>query len=321
MYLGLDVAKSKIDCCLMVNDHYFHRVFKNDATGFTKLTEWLSKYTTEPITACAEATGVYSEKVADYLHDNGHTVSVVNPLSVKAFAQSELSSVKTDKQDAKTIARYCKAMQPSPYILPSPSERQLKALTRQLDYYKDMLTAQTNRLQVAHVSTHDFISKTIKHIQGQIFLLQQSIQAHISADCGLQHKADLLKTVRGIGDATIPHLLTLFASRTFQTSRQLTSYVGLNPIIRQSGKKKASHLRISKMGDKFVRTALYMPAVVAFRLPEFKPFIQRLRDKGKHNKQIVIALMRKLLVYCFTVLKTGQPFDRTRLNPIPPSPA
>lgn len=68
-YLGIDVSKKKIDCCLIVGDKYLHRVLKNDQSGFEKLRDWLKKYTAEPVYACLEATGIYSEHIADWLHD------------------------------------------------------------------------------------------------------------------------------------------------------------------------------------------------------------------------------------------------------------
>lgn len=67
-YLGIDVGKDKIDCCLIVDGRYFHRALKNDASGHEKLSQWLAKYGSAPVHACIEATGVYGEKVADYLH-------------------------------------------------------------------------------------------------------------------------------------------------------------------------------------------------------------------------------------------------------------
>lgn len=316
-YLGIDVGKDKIDCCLMVDGRYFHRVLKNNPEGHQKLSQWLAKYGNDPVHACIEATGIYGEKVAEYLYDNGHTVSVCNPLKIKRYAEGELQNVKTDKQDAKTIAKYCQEKQPEPYTPPTPIERQLKALTRQLDHLKEMKVAQGNRLQVATPITQPIISDTIANIDKQIEQVQGMISAHIAADDSLKHKADLLKTVRGIGDATIPHLLTLFAQKQFPNVKAVTKYVGLNPIIKQSGNSKAKFYSISKMGDKHVRTALYMPALIAHRLPEYKPFIKRLKDAGKNGKQICVALMRKILVYCYTVLKTGKPFNASFLNPSP----
>lgn len=95
---------------------------------------------------CLEATGVYGEKVAEYLHDFGFVVSVVNPLIIKKYVEMQLLAVKTDKQDAKSLADFCAQCKPKPYKFPTSSERILKALTRQLQYLTEMQTAQRNRL-------------------------------------------------------------------------------------------------------------------------------------------------------------------------------
>lgn len=309
-YLGIDVSKAKIDCCLILNGRYLHRVFKNDEAGFKKLLEWLAKYTTaNEIHACLEATGVYGEKIADFLHDSGFAVSIVNPLSIHKFAEMQLLNVKTDKQDAKTIAIYCQRNQPSLYVPPPKAERDLKSLTRLLDYLKDELVAHQNRYQVSNPIAQPIINQTILHLENQINAVEKLIKSHIEQDEQLLQKSNLLKTVRGIGKNTIPQLLTIFAHKHFKTAKQFTAYLGLNPIIKQSGKTKTKYHAISKQGDKYVRTSLYMPAVSCFRLPEWRPFINRLKAAGKTGKQIVCAIMRKLAVYCFTVLKTGKPFQ------------
>lgn len=309
-YLGIDVSKAKIDCCLVVGERYFHRVFTNNVVGFEKLHEWLLKYGSE-VHACMEATGIYSENVAEFLHDKQFIVSIVNPLSIKKFIEMALIAVKTDKQDAKNIAIYCKRNDPKPHIFPTLSERKLKALTRQLDYLKEMHTAQKNRLLVAHEATRDFIQNTIEYLEQQITDVQAAIEQHINNEPCLKEKAQLLKTIRGIGSATVPHILSLFAERSFASAKKVVSYLGLNPIVKQSGQKKTKYIAISKQGDKHIRTSLYMPAVVcAFRLPEYRNFVQRLKAKGKTNKQIICAVMRKLVVYCYTVLKTGEPFKQ-----------
>ena len=313
-YLGIDVSKAKIDCCLIVDGRYFHRVLKNAPDGFAKLADWLGKYGSAPVYACLEATGVYSESLADWLHEAGHTVALANPLSIKRFAEMQLLSVKTDKQDAKTIAIYCQRNQPQPYSPPPQAERDLKALTRHLDYLKEMLVAQQNRRQVAPAKTAPYIDNVISHLQQQIAEVEAAIQAQISSDTDLERKAALLKTVRGIGKATIPHLLSLFGHKQFKTAKQVTSYLGLNPIVKQSGNSKAKFPAISKKGDKHIRTSLFMPALVCHRLPEWKDFIARLKANGKKGAQITCAIMRKLAIYCYIVLKTGRPFDISLVN-------
>ncbi len=101
--LGIDIAKLKFDVCLLnPQGKRRHKAFPNTAAGFSQLAMWLIKQgvTREEVHACLEATGTYGEALAYYLHEDGYTVSVVNPAAVKAFAGSRLSRTKTDKVDA-----------------------------------------------------------------------------------------------------------------------------------------------------------------------------------------------------------------------------
>ena len=43
-----------------------------------------------PVRVCLEATGTYGDTIARALHHAGHTVSLVNPAAVRAFAKSQL---------------------------------------------------------------------------------------------------------------------------------------------------------------------------------------------------------------------------------------
>jgi len=98
--LGLDIAKAKFDAALLQDGHTHPRSFPNTADGFTALQQWIGDWATLPIRACMEATGVYGEALALFLHQQGVTVSVVNPSRIKAFAQNELLRTKTDSGDA-----------------------------------------------------------------------------------------------------------------------------------------------------------------------------------------------------------------------------
>ena len=86
----------------------------------------------------------------------------------------------------------------------------------------------------------------------------------------------------------------------------------MNPQQHQSGISVNRPVRISKIGNAVLRTALYMPALSAMRYnPAVAALVDRLKAQGRlKGKQIVIAAMRKLLVLCFGVLKTGKEFDR-----------
>ena len=86
--LGLDVSKSKLNACLLREDGRLrHKLFTNNTEGFSQLSDWLLKQGSTKVHACLEATGTYGGALAAYMHEHDHTVSVVNPAAIKAYAQ------------------------------------------------------------------------------------------------------------------------------------------------------------------------------------------------------------------------------------------
>jgi transposase len=98
--LGIDIAKQRIEVALLVDGKVKNKSFKNTTEGFEALALWLRKLGILQVQACLEATGNYGEGLGIYLHEAGHSVSIVNPARIKGFAQSELIRTKTDKVDA-----------------------------------------------------------------------------------------------------------------------------------------------------------------------------------------------------------------------------
>jgi len=111
--LGIDVAKAKLDIALLLPDGQFRsEVIPNTPEGFEQLADWLKHNGAAQVHACMEATGIYWEAVAVFLAEKDHAVSVVNPAQIKAFGSVVLSRTKTDKKDARLIARFCAKQQP-----------------------------------------------------------------------------------------------------------------------------------------------------------------------------------------------------------------
>ncbi len=110
--LGLDISKLTIDAYFNGQDDFI-RVMNNQA-GIEKLIERIKNYQqqSKEIHACCEYTGVYYFPLASALHDSGIKISVINPLSIKLYAEYRLRRTKTDKQDAKLIADYCEKENP-----------------------------------------------------------------------------------------------------------------------------------------------------------------------------------------------------------------
>src|SRR6187397_925354 len=109
--LGIDIAKSKFDVCLLCEERQVMGSFENNSDGFAKLQRWLKSHQCEAIQACLEATGRYGHDLARFLQAQGHTVSIVNPQRIYAYAKSKLQRSKTDRLDAKLIADFCRTQQ------------------------------------------------------------------------------------------------------------------------------------------------------------------------------------------------------------------
>ncbi len=220
--LGIDIAKEKIEVALLVSDKVKNKSFKNSGDGFEGLAFWLKKLGIERVHACLEATGNYGEDLAIFLHEAGHTVSIINPARIKGFAQSELVRTKTDKIDAGVIARFCVAMKPEPWGPPSPEIRALRALVRRADSLIVMLTQEKNRLGTAHESILPLIKEHIAYLEKENKKIRDQIADLIDRDPELKRKKDLLASIPGIGKATIAILL-----QNWMTSGNLDMSVSL----------------------------------------------------------------------------------------------
>jgi len=312
--LGIDIAKLKFNVCLLdTGGKLKHKVFPNTAAGFQQLAAWLVKQGTQRVHACMEATGAYGEALALHLHTAGHTVSVVNPAAIKAFAGSRLSRTKTDKVDAELIARFCVAQQPAAWTPPAPEVRQLQALVRRLESLVEMRTMESNRLEA--IITIDVVKSSVEahiaYLDHQIKQTEALIRTHINNHPRLKRQSALLDSIPGIGETTAATLLAEITDITqYESARQVAAFAGLVPRERQSGSSVRGRTRLSKIGNARLRKALYFPAITALRCSAFfKQWAEGLRQRGKCKMSVIGAAMRKLIHLAYGVLKTGQPFD------------
>jgi transposase len=311
VFLGIDVGKSDFHCSLIGGDRDARNSFPNSAVGFSKLAKWLSNRDIKRVHACMESTGGWSEALGLFLIESGHVVSIVNPLTVKAFGQSELSRTKTDRADASLIARYCRAMNPAPWTPPTENERKLQQLVRRRSGLEEMRVQENNRLEAPLTEpVRDSIAKSIAFLEDQIKEIDARIKSLIDDDPKLNGRRRLLKSIPGIGDRVastllgeIPHI------EQFRSGKALAAFVGLCPRELRSGTSISSSW-LSKVGNAAIRAVLYMPAISAMRYnPILSKWAANLRARGKRPKQIIAAVMRRLLVLAYGVLKSGQAFD------------
>ena len=309
--LGIDVAKKKLDVCLMASGKVLVKKFANDTGGIKLLEGWLRSLKIERVHACLEATGTYGEMVAEFLYEHGHRVSLVNPSRIEAFARSELKRNKTDTADARTIAEFCLERNPEDWHPLPPEIKQLQELTRRLEVLEKMLGAEKNRLDTSPKAVQSSVERVINDLKKEIDNVKRLVKDHIDNNPDLKHQSDLLQTIPGIGEKTASLLLGEIEFRSFSSARALAAHVGVTPRRHQSG-TSLNWTRLSKIGNGRVRKALYFPAIVAVQCNQvISVFARRLSDNGKTPMQVVGAAMRKLIHIAYGVIKNDRPFDPT----------
>ncbi|WP_250295877.1 IS110 family RNA-guided transposase [Wolbachia endosymbiont of Oedothorax gibbosus] len=318
-FLGIDVSKEHFDVSLSFiskkgKRETRKRKFKNDDTGFQSLLNFLQKHNVEEVKACMEATGCYSEALAEFLYNARHFVSVVNPACIRFYAKSKLARQKNDQTDAEIIADYCQRQELSRWTPPSPEKKKLKHLYRCSDALKDELTLVNNHLE----KTERLPEEVVNVWENLAMTIEQSIETIKNSICELvkQHKElledfQLLLTIPGIGEESAVAILAEIPDiKAFINARQLAAYAGTIPKNVTSGSSVHAKPRLSKTGSRTLRKAMYFPAIVAKNHnPIIMTFCERLKEKGKHNMAIVGAAMRKLLHIIFGVLSSKKAFD------------
>ena len=312
--LGIDVSKNTLDASMSSCNKVRSKSFANSPDGWRHLLGWLIGQKIRRVHACLESTGRYSLGIACKLNEAGHVVSIVNPAQIRDFARTKLGRNKTDAVDASHIREYCELFKPPPWAPPSHAHRQLGELQTIRAGIVAGLTEWKNRKNSGMVDAmaQSLADATISHFTSQLGAVEKAIAQAIDNDSDLRRKRDLLLSISGVGETLAGVVLAeLPGPDVLRSSAEAVAYTGLNPRRHQSGTSIDRLTRISKIGNAVLRAALYMPAMSAMRYnPAIVALVTRLKARGRLNpKQIVVAAMRKLLVLCFGVLKTGRPFD------------
>ena len=185
---------------------------------------------------CLEATSIYGHGVATALHQQGHRVSIVNPVRIHGYAKSQLKRTKSDRPDATLIAEFCRDLKPSVWQPSAADIETLQAYTRRLDALTHMLTQEKNRLAISPDALKPAIEAHITFLEDQMKALKQQLRTHIQSHEPLQAQADWLDSIVGIGPDTAARLLAEIGDiKTFGSARQLAAYAGLTPQEHTSG--------------------------------------------------------------------------------------
>lgn len=291
--------------------------FTNDPDGHRKLIRWATRRG-KPARVCMEATGVYSLPLALALHSTPRIeVMVVNPKAIKHFAVARLQRGKTDSLDAATILDFLETMPFRAWQPPSQEVLELQHLCRRIVQINTEITRERNRGKAAkrlgnwaNVVAND-IDVNVRHLQRRIDILENAAVQLVKSDPELKRQFDLLTSVTGIAQKTAPRILAELATLTDDmTAPQWVAHAGLDPRPYESGKSTHKPRRITKAGNRYLRAALYFPALVASRFdPNVKAFYESLLARGKKPLQAIVAVMRKLLLAIWGMFKNNDTWN------------
>lgn len=308
--VGIDVSKSHLDvACLPTpvdKPTPSAQRFNNDPAGREALTQQLASQRPERIVL--EATGGYERAAVAAMITAGLPVCVVNPRQVRDFARATGKLAKTDAIDAAVLAHFAQAVRPQVRPLPDANALELKeCVTRHRQLVK-LRTAESNRReQAASPRVRDSIDAVLAALNHQLEDIETQMDELIRASDAWQAKADLLKSVPGIGDRTARMLIAHLPELGHASRQHIALLVGVAPINRDSGKMRGR--RTTFGGRAHVRAKLYMPTIAALRCnPRLRAFYQRLVAEGKPPMVAVTATMHKLLTMLNAILREGQPW-------------
>jgi transposase len=322
--LGIDVSKLNLSLSLgfltdkLIKEFKSHPDVSNDLSGYKELLKWLKKLvdSTVDLLVVMEATGVYHQGIAHYLHSKGYAVCVMQSGRVKRYAQSLDQRSKTDALDSKMLSmlgleRSIRLWQP-----PSEELQRLKALSRERSSLLKDRTIENNRQGAIASSVYSNAKALKRHknrlklINSQIESIEEEMHDLISKNKVLQNKIEFMMSIPGISfisAATVIGETLGFAS--IINAKQLTSYAGYDVVLRESGNFKGK-TRISKKGNSHIRAVLHMPSMTCVRCnPTLKQFYNRLKPKKAKPLVAIIAVQRKLLILMYTLWKNEEFYD------------
>lgn len=311
-FVGIDIAKRKFDLCWLSNGKVKTKVLDNTDKGRAELLDWLRKnrLTPENCHLAMEATGQYYEPVALTLFDAGYTVSVVNPLQIKAFGQAIMHRQKTDRADAALIARFCETVKPQAWQAPSREIRELQRLLSRLEALQGMHVQEQNRRYESEGLALESVDRMMLTLEEEIKRLEKKINDHIDRHPDLRDQDELLQSIPGVGPRVSSYAIAWLRGERFDNARQAAAFVGLSPRHHQSGDSVRGKSGIGKLGHKNLRKILYWPAMSAMRHNvAAKALLDRLTTAGKNRKVAIVAVMRKMVHWMIGVIKSGKPFD------------
>ncbi|MEL6931325.1 MAG: IS110 family transposase [Cyanobacteria bacterium J06600_6] len=319
---GIDVSKKELAVAILLEgDLVAHKTYSNNAKGLKALYQFLLSFESDPnkILVCLEHTGVYSEKLILAYQHTGLFIWVVNGLIVKYF-QVSFERLKTDKADAKKIARFAFLMQAQaqayqPLGALEAQIRDLFRLRKQLTKLRQQTLnyAATNMDKaIPCMITKTVFAQVKAYFNGLIKEVENELKALCKQDKKIKRVFQILCSIPGIGQVNAWQLIfTTDNFKRFESYKKFAAYAGIAPFEQQSGSSLKRKPRVSKKAATQIKTNLTMGALRQTRKKMvFHQYYQyMLEHEKKHHLWILNSIRNIMVKLAFDLVKKDQLFE------------
>ena len=303
VFIGVDVASKHLDAAV-----HGAGGLKRLANSAPAISTWLDTLPAGS-TIALESTGRHHQTLATSAHARGFVVYVLNPRDVRHYARAMGMRGKTDRLDARILARY---VAHEHHELrrwePQPCEQQ--ALDELIRRRATVVKSQ----QALRMSASDspafkaMIKPTMMAFDKLLAELDKQIAAVAAALSADTQQFESIISVPGIGLLSGSALLGLFRRLQTRGADAVIAFLGLDPRPMDSGQKTGLR-RLSKRGPAEWRRLLFNAAMAASRTKAWNPHYERERAKGLPRTAALNVLARKLVRVAFALFKTNSRFD------------
>ena len=294
MFIGIDVGLKHRDLAATPTAPALPRRIANSPEGIASMVPVLGALT--PTLLVLEATGTYHQPLLAALLAADLPVAVINPAQSAAFRTQHLGRHKTDRADAKLLARFGE-LHHSELRRAEPQEPALARLRQLVGYRDDLVAQQTatrNRQHAAAWTDSAQVVAWLVEDLAQLTARLKQVEAEIAAVLATIPDADVLTSQAGVGPMTAAAVLAYLPAGVHGQAKAAAAYAGVHPRQEQSGQRDRS--RLSKQGCPALRRYLYLAAMCAIRFdPVLRGWYQGLRDRGKAPQSALCAVAHKLL--------------------------
>jgi transposase len=253
-------------------------------------------HTLEPTLIVLEATGTYHQPLLAALLTADLPVAVINPAQSAAFRQRQLGRHKTDRADAKLLARFGE-LHHAELRRAEPQEPDLARLRQLVGYRDDLVAQQTatrNRQHAAQWAGSTAVLVWLADDRAQLAARLKQVEREIAAVLSTIPDSAVLTAQIGVGLMTAAAVLAYLPAGVHGHAKAAAAYAGVHPRQEQSGQRARS--RLSKQGCPAVRQYLYLAAQCAVRCdPIMKRWYAALCARGKVPQSVICAVAHKLL--------------------------